>query len=632
MEELAGSLRSLKNDLEVSLTKIRKARAAVSSTPKMTPATVVSYDDDHESAKLAALSDWPRFDKAYKYRYFISYRVNSDKDFALELYLRLEVELRKQIRFKADPFKGVFLDRECLVTGEDWRNGFVEGLKNAQVVLLIVSKGSLENMMLSDSSTDNLLLEWETALIAQEYHKCQILPIFVNNIRSQIVPGAFPNSRPAKVPGTNSCSLSARTILQLLLAFPDYVVWDGQNIDAVLNASFEAVSVFEANTSVSKRREECWKVEFEPDFWNCTTVALPNPLNNEEIELVSECAPWNVNWKELKLNLNQSRNSKLLKYFGKNLGLCNNLTVLDLSCQSLGDDGLSSLAIGFGMVPSAPLKSLNLSNNSISNKSISTLFDMLQVVAVNTLDISHNLIDNESSKTISTNLTNTSLKVLNISFNSFAFLHADCIMESKLEQLLVGWTDCLMGNEYMRCTSAGKLQILSVEDCNISDEGISYLKGDSNLQELDLSANAQIQNYSTMACLSNALHFGATSLRILRLNNIPMSEKNAFKLLVKGVTGGGHIQELHVKSCSLVADNVIEDAQLLLSHIVRLDISNNPLEYRGLMHLQALAADTKNLIELCLSNCGMSDAEVYKSFGHLPFVSLWGISVGGMYL
>ncbi|KAJ3070159.1 hypothetical protein HDU99_002751, partial [Rhizoclosmatium hyalinum] len=84
---------------------------------------------DDPSASLKACGEW--FQSAETYDFFISYRVASDARVAMELYFRLsnqrvvdEYGYSRQVK--------VYWDKECLKKGQDWRDSFVQGLKNSR--------------------------------------------------------------------------------------------------------------------------------------------------------------------------------------------------------------------------------------------------------------------------------------------------------------------------------------------------------------------------------------------------------------------------------------------------------------------------------------------------------------------
>lgn len=103
---------------------------------------------------------------------FISYRVAADADLAEKLYLYL-----KSYNINA------FLDKKCLKNGENWKDGFLSGLKRSKCFVALVSKKALNIVRdeTVDHSTDNVLLEYETALLIKRKSKNKnfICPILV---------------------------------------------------------------------------------------------------------------------------------------------------------------------------------------------------------------------------------------------------------------------------------------------------------------------------------------------------------------------------------------------------------------------------------------------------------------------
>jgi len=103
---------------------------------------------------------------------FLSYRVASESEFAMQLFLRLKT-------------KGIhaFLDKECLKNGEPWKQGFLTGLQNSNKFVAILSNKGLERVRdaSADHAGDNVLLELETALkiCATRGDASYILPLLV---------------------------------------------------------------------------------------------------------------------------------------------------------------------------------------------------------------------------------------------------------------------------------------------------------------------------------------------------------------------------------------------------------------------------------------------------------------------
>lgn len=94
---------------------------------------------------------------------FLNYRVwvnNKQND----LSMRLALHLGKQLKDNGTPVK-VFLDRNCLVDGEDWEAGFLYGLAYSSTMVLLISdlvvQGIIDN---APKWQDNVMLEYEAAL------------------------------------------------------------------------------------------------------------------------------------------------------------------------------------------------------------------------------------------------------------------------------------------------------------------------------------------------------------------------------------------------------------------------------------------------------------------------------------
>lgn len=86
---------------------------------------------------------------------FLSYRVRSDQDLVLQLYDKLvALGLR------------VWLDKECLRPGQQWQDGFCEGLFSSRVFVPVLSKAGLANFstLTANSECDNVMLEHLLAL------------------------------------------------------------------------------------------------------------------------------------------------------------------------------------------------------------------------------------------------------------------------------------------------------------------------------------------------------------------------------------------------------------------------------------------------------------------------------------
>jgi hypothetical protein len=77
--------------------------------------------------------------------FFVSYRVDTDKEAASQFHLELEVYSFKQKDASLGPLNG-FIDTKCLNPSENWETGFLNGLKNSRVIVYLISDRSLDIM------------------------------------------------------------------------------------------------------------------------------------------------------------------------------------------------------------------------------------------------------------------------------------------------------------------------------------------------------------------------------------------------------------------------------------------------------------------------------------------------------
>ncbi len=92
---------------------------------------------------------------------FISYRVATDADLAEKLYYSL----------KNDGIHA-FLDKKCLKSGMNWKDGFLQGLKSSRCFVALISSAALEKVrdFKQNHTYDNVLIEFETALSVRIFH------------------------------------------------------------------------------------------------------------------------------------------------------------------------------------------------------------------------------------------------------------------------------------------------------------------------------------------------------------------------------------------------------------------------------------------------------------------------------
>ncbi|KAJ3037546.1 hypothetical protein HDV00_001591 [Rhizophlyctis rosea] len=139
-------------------------------------------DKDKEAVHTVEfLLGWKCREEYEEHDFFVSYRVASDRLLANELGLKL-----CKPEYRGAHVKHCFLDRECLVTGTSWQEGFLQGLLRARVIVLLCSIGALERVKRADKKADNMLLEWEIALDKLQRSESYVLPVLVGQQRTMI--------------------------------------------------------------------------------------------------------------------------------------------------------------------------------------------------------------------------------------------------------------------------------------------------------------------------------------------------------------------------------------------------------------------------------------------------------------
>lgn len=101
---------------------------------------------------------------------FLSYRVATDQALVESLAFALA---------SGSDSRTVFLDKHCLNNGEEWEVGFLNALRTANLIVLLISDASLAGIKTAHEEPDNVLLEYEVALELMSEHRAAILPVFV---------------------------------------------------------------------------------------------------------------------------------------------------------------------------------------------------------------------------------------------------------------------------------------------------------------------------------------------------------------------------------------------------------------------------------------------------------------------
>lgn len=116
------------------------------------------------------------------YHIFISYRVKTDLPLAEALCNALQRSLhRLPLPEGGHVAVKCFFDKQDLVAGKDWKKGFLDGLHRSCLFLPIVSEAGLAPIkeLQKDDDSDNVLLEYETALELKAMKRIAILPLLL---------------------------------------------------------------------------------------------------------------------------------------------------------------------------------------------------------------------------------------------------------------------------------------------------------------------------------------------------------------------------------------------------------------------------------------------------------------------
>lgn len=121
---------------------------------------------------------------SFEWDVFISYRVAADAELVKDIFWQLNscvvTENGKSRRIR------VFWDRQCLLAGEPWEEGFSKALCSSRLVLMVMSKKAYVmegrhnvEAIMEASPCDNVLLEACLSLFLHQTRSTAILPLFV---------------------------------------------------------------------------------------------------------------------------------------------------------------------------------------------------------------------------------------------------------------------------------------------------------------------------------------------------------------------------------------------------------------------------------------------------------------------
>jgi len=146
----------LKNKAEIEDLVTIDPRTLMTNIFKIQGIKLDPTDVDPAVAKIVqAVGHADECDGEETYDCFINYRVASEANTAMTLYLELKTQ-------------GInaFLDKKCLKDGEDWKQGFLRGLRNSRHFVALISSDALSQVrnFEVDHSHDNVLIEYQAAL------------------------------------------------------------------------------------------------------------------------------------------------------------------------------------------------------------------------------------------------------------------------------------------------------------------------------------------------------------------------------------------------------------------------------------------------------------------------------------
>uniref|UniRef100_A0AAV2LPJ4 Uncharacterized protein n=1 Tax=Knipowitschia caucasica TaxID=637954 RepID=A0AAV2LPJ4_KNICA len=299
--------------------------------------------------------------------------------------------------------------------------------------------------------------------------------------------------------------------------------------------------------------------------------------------------------------------SSACEYLGKALKLFITLKELDLSYNSIGDEGMKHLASGLESLM-CQLETLKLSQCNIKRKGVYHLGSALQINpgVLKWLDLSMNKIGNKGAQELFTKFDISSLNTLylyccGLSADSCAVLGA-----------------ALQDDE-------SNLVSLNLSSNNLKDEGVQFICGGlfagSRLQKLNLSRcgltklscfylSKVLSSITTMFSEDKQMFWQTSELKEINLSRNKLSDDGGV-LLSSGLGNPtSALERLDLTECFLSSGFCLELANQLASsecHVQELDLTNNCIQDRG---LKQLCAALKNpqcaLKKLVLRNCGLT--------------------------
>ncbi|XP_068699943.1 protein NLRC3-like isoform X4 [Montipora foliosa] len=298
--------------------------------------------------------------------------------------------------------------------------------------------------------------------------------------------------------------------------------------------------------------------------------------------------------------------------FSQALTVNTSLTTLDLTWNSIGDEGASSLSQALAVNTS--LTTLNLLCNSIGAEGVTSLSQALAVnTSLTTLNLSDNSIGAEGATSLSQALAvNTSLTTLNLSDNSIGAEGATSLSQAlavntslatlNLSLQFIGAEGATSLSQALAVNTS--LTTLNLSDNSIGAEGVTSLSQalavNTSLTTLNLSDNSIGAEGATS--LSQALAVN-TSLTTLNLSDNSIGAEGATSLS-QALAVNTSLTTLNLSYNSIGDDSatLLSQALAVNTSLTTLDLFNNSVGDEGATSLsQALAVNT-SLTALYLSD------------------------------
>ncbi|KAI8802057.1 hypothetical protein BJ742DRAFT_834377 [Cladochytrium replicatum] len=669
LDEAKMEVNKLTSELKEKDRQLENAKQRISQVERR-EAFISGVTDDMESAIRVAAEDWPIAVKDYKFDIFISYRVKTESILANELYLFLQLYPKLDLDFvdekRRQPIEGrhrnkVFLDQHLLQDGEDWQKGFLDGLKQSRLVILLVSTGALVSLRRSHLWVDNVLLEWETALIAADQKKCAVLPVWLGEkeepfdfeaLQRDLAAGVYPSERP-RMSEKTQCYLSATTTLKKLLQTPGVFLRDRSQLKELLPRITQKFDAFlkDDKSSFDKAVYLFDKLPYQHNKWTDNEAFIERLPTLEFPEFCREALPYNSSWLTVQLSDIHIGDKQLEAIIdsivhGKEVGVSKVKSLQLLSC-TLQINKWSLFGDLFAAADGSKLDTLRLDRTRIGAEETKLILEAVRGIrGISTLEIEgtnvnenglrficdafaqHGMYhitslelseigvggagDGSDENMFTELIANSSLKSLSLPSNEFSSkdgaLFGAALEKTKiLESLDLHSNSIQSGAQSIfrsMCLNS-TLRKLDLSENELADDVVEsigeMLKSNKGLRELLLTENA-ITNLAPIfeGLVSN------TSLEHLELDSNSCNTESA-KVLATVLKKNNALKYLGLDMTDLGDDAVTEIANALAENTVleTLDIERNPFGDVAASALATALKTNSTLKELCLA--GSSD-------------------------